>query len=45
MNTTVTVTATLADGLSWGQMPAGWTQVDLVTAVLTVNLLAETCAW
>ena len=43
VNATVTVTATLADGLSWGQMPSGWTQLDLVTAELTVNLLAETC--
>ena len=43
VNTTVTVTATLADGLSWGQMPTGWTQLDPVTAELTVNLLGATC--
>ena len=27
----------------WGQMPAGWTQVDLVTARFTVNLVGVTC--
>ena len=35
---TVTVTATLADGLKWGTMPPGWTQVDLTTATFTVDV-------
>ena len=36
--TPVTVTATLADGLEWGPMPAAWTQVDPATATFTVTL-------
>ena len=44
VDTTVTVTASLAAGFSWGQMPDGWTQVDLVTATFTVNLVGTTCA-
>ena len=41
VDTTVTVTATLVDGFAWGQMPAGWTQVDLVTATFTVTLVGD----
>ena len=44
VDTTVTVTATLADGFEWGQMPAGWMQVDLVTASFTVSLVGTICA-
>ena len=36
---TVTVTATLADGLEWGTMPPGWTYVDATTATFTVELI------
>ena len=41
--TPVTVTATLADGLKWGTMPAAWTQVDPATATFTVTLAAASC--
>ena len=41
---TVTVTATLADGLAWGQMPAGWTRGQSpTTATFTVELVGTTC--
>ena len=43
LDTTVTITATLSDGFAWGQMPAGWTQVDLATATFTVTLVGTTC--
>jgi hypothetical protein len=43
-STTVTVTATLADGYAWADpLPDGWTQVDLVTATFTVELVGTTC--
>ena len=29
VDTTVTVTATLADGFAWGQMPDGWTPASI----------------
>jgi hypothetical protein len=45
VDTTVTVTATLADGFAWiDPLPDGWTQVDLVTATYTVELVAASCA-
>ena len=37
----MTVTATVADGFGWGQLPDGWTQVDPATATWTVTLPAE----
>jgi LPXTG-motif cell wall-anchored protein len=40
----VTVTATLGDGYAWGDsLPTGWTQIDLVTADFTVELVGATC--
>ena len=37
--TTVTVTATLADGLAWGTMPSGWTRSTPTTATFAVELV------
>ncbi len=41
--TTVTVTAILDDGFEWGQIPAGWRQVDAVTATHELVLHAASC--
>ncbi len=34
---TVTVTATVADGFEWGQMPRGWSGSMTTTATFTVS--------
>ena len=44
VDTTVTITATLSDGFEWGTLPAGWDEVDLVTATYAVTLTATSCA-
>ncbi len=40
---TVTVTATLADGLAWGELPDDWTEQSPTTATFTVDLVGTTC--
>ena len=35
----VMVTATLADGLAWGTLPAAWTRSTPTTATFTVTLI------
>jgi large repetitive protein len=42
-DTTVTVTATLADGFEWDQLPPGWTRVDATTATVSVQLVGASC--
>ena len=44
VDTPVTITASLAAGFEWGQMPDGWTAVDLVTATFAVTLTGTSCA-
>ena len=39
----VTVAAALAEGYEWGQLPEGWTQVDLVTATFSAVLEGTSC--
>ena len=44
VTTTVTVTATLADGFAWTDpLPAGWTEVTPTTATFQITLTAATC--
>ncbi|MCF4122461.1 hypothetical protein L1785_15895, partial [Antribacter sp. KLBMP9083] len=40
---TVTVTATLADGFAWGDMPAGWTQQSPTVATSSVTFDNVVC--
>ena len=42
--TDIVVTATLAPGFEWGQMPPGWVQVDDGTATFNVTLVGTSCA-
>ncbi len=43
-NTTVRVTATLANGYAWvDPLPAGWTRTSATTATFTVELVAAAC--
>ena len=42
-DTTVAVTATLADGFEWDQIPPGWTRVDATTATFTIELVGTSC--
>jgi hypothetical protein len=45
VGTTVTLTATLADGFAWvDPLPTGWAQTSPTTATFTVALVAATCA-
>ena len=37
----VTVTATVTDGLGWGQLPEGGVRVDAATATLTVDVVED----
>ena len=39
----MTVTATLADGLAWGTLPAGWIEVNPTTATFAVSWSAASC--
>ena len=41
VDTPVTVTAELSDGMKWGSMPAGWVKVDDVTATYASLLLGR----
>jgi hypothetical protein len=40
---TVTITAVIGDGKSWGTMPPGWTVIDEKTATYTIQLDAVAC--
>lgn len=40
---TVLVTATLADGFAWGEMPEGWTEVNATTATIDLSLADVEC--
>ena len=40
---TVTVTATLTDGLAWGELPDDWTEESPTEATFTVELVGTTC--
>ena len=40
---TVTVTATLSDGLAWGELPDDWTGQSPTTATFTAGLVGTTC--
>ncbi len=39
----VTVTAVLADGYEWGDLPEGWVEVDATTATLAVTFAGNPC--
>ncbi len=43
VTTQVTVTATLAPGYVWAQLPTGWSQQNSTTAIYPVNLVAASC--
>ena len=42
-DTPVTVTATLSDGLEWGELPDDWTEASPTEATFAVELVGTTC--